>query len=75
MIGKRVDEALDALDNYLDQAMRVRLTSVRIIHGFGTGALRKAIHSHLKSKKYIKEFHFGGAYDGGGGATIIVLRD
>lgn len=75
LIGKRVDEALDALDNYLDQAMRVRLTSVRIIHGFGTGALRKAIHAHLKTKKYIKDFHFGGAYDGGGGATIVVLRD
>ena len=70
LIGKRVEEALIELDAYLDKARVMKLPSVRIIHGYGTGRLQKAIHEHLKKIKNI-EYHFGGASDGGMGATIV----
>ena len=59
LIGKRVEEALAELDLYLDKARLMHLPSVRIIHGYGTGRLQKAIHEHLKKMNNI-EFHFGG---------------
>lgn len=75
LIGMHVDEALEAVDKYLDNAMRVRLKTVRIIHGFGSGALRNAVQKYLKGKSNVKEFHYGGAYDGGMGATVVVFKD
>ena len=53
LIGKRVEEALSELDAYLDRARVMNLPSVRIIHGYGTGRLQKAIHEHLKKVKNI----------------------
>jgi len=70
LIGKRVEEALNELDAYLDRAKVMKLPSVRIIHGYGTGKLQKAIHEHLKKVKNI-EYHFGGMSDGGMGSTIV----
>lgn len=70
LIGKRVEEALAELDSYLDKAKLMHLPSVRIIHGYGTGRLQKAIHEHLKKMNNI-EFHFGGMHDGGMGSTIV----
>lgn len=70
LIGKRVEEALTELDSYLDRARVMHLPSVRIIHGYGTGRLQKAIHEHLKRMKNI-EYHFGGPHDGGMGSTIV----
>ena len=70
LIGKRVEEALTELDSYLDKARLMHLPSVRIIHGYGTGRLQKAIHEHLKKMSNI-EFHFGGMHDGGMGSTIV----
>lgn len=70
LIGKRVEEALEELDAYLDKAKLMNLPSVRIIHGYGTGKLQKAVHEHLKKMNNI-EYHFGGQYDGGMGATIV----
>lgn len=70
LIGKRVEEALTELDIYLDKARLMHLPSVRIIHGYGTGRLQKAIHEHLKKMGNI-EYHFGGQYDGGMGSTIV----
>lgn len=75
LIGKRVDEALSMLDKYLDDVLRAHLKSVRIIHGYGTGALKKAVYAYLKDCKYVKDYHHAGAYDGGMGATIVVLKD
>ncbi|NLB10918.1 endonuclease MutS2, partial [bacterium] len=75
LIGKRVDEALSMLDKYLDDVLRPHLKSVRIIHGYGTGALKKAVYAYLKDCKYVKDYHHAGAYDGGMGATIVVLKD
>ena len=74
LIGMRVDEALIQLRNYLDAALLVRYPQVTIIHGFGTGALRKAVHEYLKSSKYVVEYRLGGFNEGGAGATIVVLK-
>ncbi len=73
LIGLRVEEALAEVARYLDRCLTKRFTSVRIIHGFGSGALRKAIHEYLKSQKYVKDFHLAGPHDGAGGATIVEL--
>ena len=70
LIGKTVDEALGELDKYLDDAYLAHLHTVRIVHGKGTGALRKAVHNHLKHQKYIKSFHLGEFGEGDAGVTI-----
>ena len=70
LIGKTVDEALMELDKYLDDAYLPHLKSVRIVHGKGTGALRKAVQGHLKRQKYVKAFHLGEFGEGDAGVTI-----
>lgn len=70
LIGKTVDEALMELDKYLDDAYLAHLNSVRIVHGKGTGALRKAVQGHLKRQKYVKAFHLGEFGEGDAGVTI-----
>ena len=70
LIGKTVDEALMELDKYLDDAYLAHLKSVRIVHGNGTGALRKAVQGHLKRQKYVKAFHLGEFGEGDAGVTI-----
>lgn len=74
LIGKTVDEAIAVLDKYLDDAYLAHLPSVRIVHGKGTGALRNAVHSHLKRQKYIKEFHLGEFGEGDAGVTIATFQ-
>ena len=74
LIGMRVDEALPVLDKYLDDCVLMKAPYIRIIHGFGTGALRKAIWAHLKHNRFIEEMHLGGQQEGGSGATIITLK-
>ena len=70
LIGKTVDEALMELDKYLDDAYLAHLKSVCIVHGKGTGALRKAVQGHLKRQKYVKAFHLGEFGEGDAGVTI-----
>ena len=70
LIGKTVDEAISALDKYLDDAYLAHLHTVRIVHGKGTGALRKAVQNHLKKQKYVKSFHLGEFGEGDAGVTI-----
>jgi len=74
LLGRTVDEALSELDKYLDDAYLAHLPSVRIVHGKGTGALRSAIHSHLKKLKYIKEFRLGEFGEGDAGVTIATFK-
>ena len=71
LLGKTVDEALPTLDKYLDDAYLSHLSSVRVVHGKGTGALRNAVHSHLKRLKYVKEFRLGEYGEGDAGVTIV----
>lgn len=71
--GMTVDEALDALEKYLDDAILSRYPSVRIIHGMGTGALRKGIWEYLKGQKGVRNFRYGDASEGSIGATVVEL--
>src|SRR5205085_8107916 len=71
--GSRVDDALDASDKFLDRALLEGKQAVRIIHGFGTGALRKALREHLRKHPAVKSWRPGGENEGGDGATIAVL--
>lgn len=74
LIGLRVDEALDKLDKYLDDALVLHYKQVRIVHGHGTGALRKAVHQFLENNAYIASYRLGGAGEGGLGATVVELK-
>jgi len=74
LIGKRAEEAKNELLSYLDGAKRCSMKEVRIIHGFGTGALRNMVWEVIKSDKMIKEARYGGANEGGMGATIIIFK-
>ncbi|MCI7493547.1 MAG: endonuclease MutS2 [Lachnobacterium sp.] len=70
LIGKTTDEAIALLDKYLDDAYIAHITSVRIVHGKGTGALRKAVHQYLRRQKHVKEFHLAEFGEGDAGVTI-----
>lgn len=74
LLGKTVDEALAELDKYLDDAYLAHLPKVRVVHGKGTGALRSAVHSHLKRLKYVKEYRLGEYGEGDAGVTIVTFK-
>lgn len=74
LLGKTVDEALAALDKYLDDAYLAHLESVRVVHGKGTGALRSAVQQHLRRVKYVKSFRQGEYGEGDAGVTIVVFK-
>ena len=74
LLGYTVDEAISSLDKYLDDAYIAHLPSVRVVHGKGTGALRSAVHSHLKRLKYVKEFRLGEFGEGDAGVTIVTFK-
>ncbi|MBN2433392.1 MAG: Smr/MutS family protein [Acidobacteria bacterium] len=73
VIGKTVDEALPALDRYLDQAYRREMKAVAVIHGIGRGILRRAIHEHLPGVPFVRRFYHPEPAAGGQGKTIIEL--
>lgn len=72
--GQRADEALDALERYLDSAYLAGLPFVRIIHGKGTGRLRDAIRQSLGVHPQVRSFEAGGEKEGGEGVTVVKLR-
>jgi len=74
LIGQRVDEALDESDRFLDRALLEGKQAVRIIHGFGTGVLRKAVREHLRKHPAVKSWRPGDENEGGDGATVAVLE-
>ena len=73
LLGKTVDEAIAELDKFLDDAMLSHAETVRVVHGKGTGALRKGIHDHLKHLSYVKKFRLGEFGEGDAGVTIVSL--
>ncbi len=75
LLGKTVDEALAELDKYLDDAYLSHLSSVRVVHGKGTGALRNAVQNHLKRVKYVKTFRLGEYGEGDAGVTIVTFKE
>lgn len=75
LIGYHVDEALIAIDKYLDACRRKGFERVRIIHGYGSGALRNATHEYLKKHaSFVKKYELGGEFEGGSGATVVYLK-
>ena len=74
LLGMTTDEALSELDKYLDDARMSHLSSVRIVHGKGTGALRKAVHNYLRKQKWVKKYRLGDFGEGDAGVTIVQLQ-
>ncbi len=71
LLGKTVEEAMDALGSYMDRASRSGRSSVRVVHGHGSGALRKAVREFLRKSKYDMKFRAGTAQEGGEGCTVV----
>ena len=74
IIGLRRDEALDVLKKYIDACIVKNIKQVRIIHGFGSGTLRKMTHEYLNTLKGVK-YRLGDIHEGGSGATVVTLHD
>lgn len=74
VIGLNVDEATFLVDKFLDDAALCRLPSVRIVHGKGTGTLRKGIHQFLKTNKHVASFRLGTFGEGEMGVTIVEIK-
>lgn len=74
LLGMTRDEAIAALDKYLDDAYLAHLSSVRVVHGKGTGALRSAVHGYVKRLPYVKEYRLGEFGEGDAGVTIVTFK-
>ena len=74
LLGMTVDEACMELDKFIDNAALAHLPSVRIVHGKGTGALRKGVQQYLKRNKHVKSFRLGEYGEGDAGVTIAEIR-
>jgi DNA mismatch repair protein MutS2 len=73
VIGQTTDQAVEAVDKFLDKAALASLSQVRIVHGHGTGALRRAIGELLQGHPHVARFAAAPPQHGGGGATIVEL--
>ena len=74
VIGYNVDEAIFTIDKYLDDCSLAKLNTIRIVHGKGTGTLRKGIHEFLKSNSHVKSFRLGTFGEGEMGVTVVELK-
>jgi DNA mismatch repair protein MutS2 len=74
LIGMRTADALRRLEEFLDQAYLTNRAEVRIVHGIGSGALKKAVHEYLSDSPYCAGFHQADPHRGGAGATVVQLN-
>ena len=74
VLGMALDEALSAVDQYLNEAVMAGLNEVSIIHGKGTGVLRSGIQQHLRRHMLVKEFRLGVYGEGESGVTVVTLK-
>jgi DNA mismatch repair protein MutS2 len=74
LVGQRVEDGLVLMEEYLDKANAARMTAVKVIHGIGTGQLRKALRQRLGKLSYVKSFKDGDYYDGGSAVTIVEFK-
>jgi DNA mismatch repair protein MutS2 len=72
--GQRAEDALEALDRYIESAYLAGLPFVRIIHGKGTGRLRQVVREALKQSAHVKNFEMGQDNEGGDGVTVARLH-
>jgi DNA mismatch repair protein MutS2 len=75
LVGLRVDEALPKVDKALDQAALADRQHLRVVHGFGEGKLRRAVAELLQGHPHVASWRSGGAGEGGGGVTVVELKD
>ena len=75
VIGMTVDQAIDRVTKFLDDTLVTDIHEVRIVHGHGTGQLRKGLHQFLKGHPLVMKYAAAPENQGGGGATIVELRD
>jgi DNA mismatch repair protein MutS2 len=75
IVGLRVDEALPRVDKLLDEAALSDRRELRVVHGFGTGRLRKAVEGLLQGHPHVSKFHPADPSHGGGGVTVVELKD
>ncbi len=73
--GQTVDDALEALERRLDAAYLAGMPSLRIVHGKGSGTLRRAVRDELSRSRYVSSFRPGEPYEGGEGVTVALLED
>ncbi len=74
LLGNTVDEALEKLDKFIDDAVLTGVSSLRVVHGKGTGALRSAVQQHLKQDSRVKSFRLGAYGEGDSGVTLVELK-
>ena len=74
LLGQRADEAIQNVEKYLDDAYAAGLSRVRVVHGKGTGALRRAVQEYFESHPLVDDFATADAEEGGAGATVVTLR-
>lgn len=74
LVGQRVEDGLVMMEEYLDKANAAHMSNVKVIHGIGTGQLRKALRDRMKKLSYIKSFKDGDYYDGGSAVTIVEFK-
>lgn len=74
LIGRTTDEAIAELDKYLDDAYIAHLSPVRVVHGKGSGALRKAVHQYLRRQKHVASYRLGEFGEGDAGVTIVEFK-
>ena len=72
--GKRYEEAMKELDEFIDQALLNNMAQVDIIHGIGTGVIREGVTKYLRRNKHVKSFGYAPQNAGGSGATIVIFK-
>jgi DNA mismatch repair protein MutS2 len=75
IIGCHVDEAVSRAEKFLDEALLSELKSVRLIHGYGTGQLRRALAELLQRHPFVTSFTAAAPEQGGGGVTVVELKE
>jgi DNA mismatch repair protein MutS2 len=75
VVGKRVDPALSIIERYLNDVSLSGLSEVKVIHGIGKGILASAIREYLSDHPLVQSFRAGDEYEGGGGVTVVTLKE
>jgi DNA mismatch repair protein MutS2 len=74
-LGLRAEEALESLDEYMDTACLAGLSPLRIVHGIGTGALKRVVWEYLQRHSQVARYRLGEEGEGGSGVTVVELRE